>query len=104
MNITILGENFDPKARVLIGSVISGDVRVIGTTSISAVVPAAIQAGEYDVVVENPDGKRGTLKKGYTVEGGCGCTTVDGLPSHIPVEIFLLLGFFLLLLRERRQA
>ncbi len=101
VNITILGENFAPKATVLVGSIVASNIRVRGATSISAVVPAAIQAGEYDIIVENPDGKRGTLKKGYTVEGGCGCTTVDGIPSHIPIEAFLMLGFALFLLKKR---
>lgn len=102
--ITVIGENFEEGAKVIIGVVAANDVKVLGPTSITATVPAAIKSGEYDVIVENPDGKRGTLRSGFLIEGGCGCTTLNS-PGQVPLSggIWVLFVIFLFL-KKRRYA
>lgn len=101
--ITVIGQNFTEGAKVIIGVVSANDVRVLGNSSVSATIPAAIQPGTYDVIVENKDGKRGILPKGFTIEGGCGCTTLAGEPQQIPASLLLWIGFFLFLVQQKRR-
>ncbi len=100
--ITVIGSNFAAGAKVIIGVVAANNVNVLGPTSISATVPAAIKSGVYDVIVENPNGRQGLLRDGFEIEGGCGCTTLDG-SGRIPLSGSLWLLFLVFLFVKKRR-
>src|SRR6266545_4304844 len=57
----------DTHHRAWIGKTELTGVTWQATTTLDATVPAGIEPGAYDLIVENAIGNRGTLKAGYTV-------------------------------------
>lgn len=68
----VFGSNFEAGAKVTIGDQLGQSVRVMDENTISMSVPA-MAPGTYDVVVQNTDGERATLRRGLTL--------VDALPD-----------------------
>ncbi|MBP7999874.1 MAG: IPT/TIG domain-containing protein [Chloroflexi bacterium] len=70
-NITITGFNFMPGATVALQSGATthplGSVTYISSSQLTAIVPAGLPVGLYDVVVTNPDAQEGTLVGGFEV-------------------------------------
>ena len=65
VTIKIIGENFQDGATVTIGGRAASSVIFVSPTELTIEVPAGT-AGSVDVVVTNPDGKSGTLTRGFT--------------------------------------
>lgn len=80
--ITVSGANFLDGATVALED--GGDVHpltgvtVVDGDELTAIVPAGVPAGTYDVVVMNPDGKEGRLENGLTINQGI-------FIKHLPV-------------------
>jgi IPT/TIG domain len=71
--VVITGTGFLDKATVTFDGVDATSIEVDkNKTTIKAVTPAHEKAGPVDVEVINEDGKKGTLKGGYTYEDGAG--------------------------------
>lgn len=68
-DVLLDGAGFQPGLVVTIGGVAAKNVRLVDPsgTQASAVVPAGITPGRYDVVVQNPGQPSTTLAQGYTV-------------------------------------
>ena len=70
-NVTITGFNFMPGATVALQSGANtyplGSVVHVSASELTAVVPAGLPVGTYNVVVTNPDTKSGTLVGGFQV-------------------------------------
>ncbi|MBI4818179.1 MAG: IPT/TIG domain-containing protein [Deltaproteobacteria bacterium] len=106
-DIIITGRAFVAGLSVRVGQIPAIDVRVLGSTTINAVVPARISAGTFDVVVINPDGQTAIAAAAFEVIGesnevtpdeGCNCRT--GRPA--PAVVWLLGVFAALIWRSRR--
>jgi len=73
--ITITGEGFMlgfiDGTTVKIGGFAATGVAVLSATKLNAIVPL-MPAGEFDVVVTNPDGESAVLSKGFVTEPGTG--------------------------------
>ncbi len=73
VNVTIKGSNFQPGAAVKLTKAGQPDIVGTNTTIADSVMITTIfdltdkEAGGWDVVVINPDGKSGTLSKGFTI-------------------------------------
>jgi hypothetical protein len=65
--VMITGTGFDPRAKLFFGADLASNVTVSSETTINAETPAG-QPGEVDVIVQNPDGQKSTLTKGFTYE------------------------------------
>ncbi|MCS6911731.1 MAG: MYXO-CTERM sorting domain-containing protein [Myxococcales bacterium] len=102
-----------PRSTVLLdsaerGPVSLGGVLVEDERTIKIQIPEGLQAGFYDVVVQNPDGQSGRLSRGLTItpaatKAGCSCEVAGG--SRPPVGGWLLalslLALLLWLVRRR---
>lgn len=64
IEVTISGKYFQKDVKVFFGEAIA-PVKMIGGTSVVVVESPPHPAGIVDVVVENPDGKRGVLRGGF---------------------------------------
>jgi len=62
--ITVTGTGFQPGATLTLNDVTVPDTAVQSGTTITAVTPA-LAAGEYDVVVVNPDQRMASIVRGY---------------------------------------
>lgn len=69
VDVIVTGAAFADGASLKIGTISADDVRVPGSTTILAKVPANIATGVWDVIVQNPDGQSAILTGGYTVLG-----------------------------------
>ncbi len=67
VSVTIRGTNFPAGAQVLIGGAECGSVEVLTNNIITAVVPAEIAAGLYDVIIVSGTGANAVLSEAYTV-------------------------------------
>jgi MYXO-CTERM domain-containing protein len=110
--VVVIGTNFVSGLSLKIGTIPATDVRVPGSTTILATVPASIAAGTYDVIAQNPDGQVAILQRGYTVidtkdqappGSHCGCTTARS-ERQSGAALWLALFFGLALLARRRAA
>lgn len=112
--VIVTGTHFENGLTLKIGSIAAENIDVAGPTTINAVVPADINAGAYDVIVQNPDGQAAILPKGYTVldpnqtgnaADECGCTAA-GKQNGPAVPLVLAGLLFLRLIRRnaRRSA
>ena len=64
--VSIFGSGFQPRATVTFGGLPTGS-NVVTNERISTTVPT-LPAGTVDVVVQNPDGNRGTLAGAFSIE------------------------------------
>ena len=72
----IFGSGFQSGATVSFSDVEGAGVRVTDENALSVSVPA-LPAGVYDVIVKNPDGSKGILRRGLTIQAptdDAGCT------------------------------
>ena len=72
----IFGSGFQSGATVSFSDVEGAGVRVTDENALSVSVPA-LPAGVYDVFVKNPDGSKGILRRGLTIQAptdDAGCT------------------------------
>jgi hypothetical protein len=67
--ITVSGTNFLDSPFVRIGEWYLASVHFVSTSTLTATVPAGLDAGTYDVTVENPDGQSATLTDAFTLIG-----------------------------------
>jgi hypothetical protein len=80
--ITLTGLNFQSGATVTIGGTSASSVTIVSSTSITFTTPVK-SAGDYDVVVQNSNGLRGTLTSGITYNGTPNFTTNATLSSVV---------------------
>lgn len=66
--LRVAGVNFQPGLTVQLGGRRLDGVEVESSTQVRAAVPADLPAGVYDLAVTNPDGFRGALCEGFTVQ------------------------------------
>lgn len=106
--VIVTGTNFQNGLTLKIGSITAENIDVAGPTTINAVVPADINAGAYDVIVQNPDAQAAILPMGYTVldpnqtgnaADECGCTAAKN--GDYPSAALLLLALFFVRARTR---
>ena len=64
----VYGSGFETGATVSFDNWDGGMVSVVDANTIRVTVPA-VEAGSYDVIVQNPDGKKSTLRSGFTFRG-----------------------------------
>lgn len=67
--IEVFGSNFNKGLKLYIGGKEALRVRRVSSTHIQAMTPGNTFIGSADVIVENPDGKRGGLLNGFLYEG-----------------------------------
>jgi hypothetical protein len=65
--VTIQGTNFAGELEVFIGSAAATDVALLSVNLLTAVVPAGIPAGVYDVTVTTSGGDTGVMTAGFTI-------------------------------------
>ena len=80
--VTISGRNFFGDTRVFVGGQFATTVTIQSLTSLTATMPA-LPAGNYDVVVINPDGELASLPNGIVYDA---CTISVAAPATIPFE------------------
>ena len=80
--ITLTGQNFQSGATVTVGGTSVSSVTIVSSTSITFTTPVK-SAGDYDVVVQNSNGLRGTLTSGITYNGTPNFTTNATLSSVV---------------------
>lgn len=98
VNFVALGSGFEDGASVTIGGLDASNVVVQDDGTVSGKTPSALTAGTHDLVVRNVDGSSATLSGAFTVNGGCGCSTV----GEVPLAWLAPLGIGLVLARRRR--
>lgn len=64
--MTIVGENFQKNAKVMIGSTELNLYSYVSATQVRVMVPASSSAETVDVTIMNPDGQSATLTGGFT--------------------------------------
>jgi hypothetical protein len=96
-SIQIIGSNFRPLIHANYDDVSSSnicttfvarlgdhplnDVRYVGTTELTATVPAGLEPGTYDLIVIDPAGRQGLLENAFSVPGDeQDAGPLDGLP------------------------
>ena len=75
--ITLTGSNFKAGATVTVGGTTAPSVSIVSSSSITFTTPAKT-AGDYDVVVTNPNGLAATLTNGISYNGTPSITTAAG--------------------------
>ena len=75
--ITLSGTNFKSGITVTVGGTTAPSVSIVSTTSITFTTPAKT-AGDYDVVVTNPNGLSATLSNGISYNGVPAFSTAAG--------------------------
>jgi hypothetical protein len=100
-SITVVGDNFDESARVLINGRALPSTTVVGLQTITSFVPGdhVAEAGEYDLVVETDSGR--SLAYVFTFEGGGGGSDGGCSAAHGPGS-WLFACVALLALRRRK--
>ncbi len=68
--VTINGQGFQATTAAVFGQVPSTSTTYFSTNQVTAVSPASLPTGVYDVSVTNPDGTSTTLKGAFTVNSG----------------------------------
>jgi hypothetical protein len=63
--ISVIGKNFIAETKVLIGKEPAKKVVFIDATTLEVVLPGGDSGAMMDVAVENPDGKRDTVKRAF---------------------------------------
>ncbi|HYI11679.1 MAG TPA: IPT/TIG domain-containing protein [Thermoanaerobaculia bacterium] len=76
-SVTVIGSNFHPKARVMIGRVFARGVTFVNSATLLATIPPN-SGGLTDVIVINPDYSAGTLPNGFTYRGITSITPGSG--------------------------
>jgi hypothetical protein len=64
--VTIVGQNFQPGAKVFFGAVEAAAANVQNSLIVVATTPAGEEAGAVDVIVVNSDGQTGVLDAGFS--------------------------------------
>ncbi len=85
--VTIVGSNFSPDAKVLVGGVQAANVNVVSPTTITLTVPARA-AGTVSVAVKNADGQTATLARGFVYRAG-GDANGDGRINALDLSAIL---------------
>lgn len=67
--ITVSGTNFLDNSFVRIGEWYLPGVHFVSTSTLTGTIPAGLDPGTYDLVVENPDGQSATLSDAFTSIG-----------------------------------
>ena len=67
--ITVSGTNFVDSPLVRIGEWYLAGVFFVSSSTLTGTIPAGLDAGTYDVTVENPDGQSATLTDAFTLIG-----------------------------------
>ena len=103
-SVVLLGSNFQPTVQVVLGPSILKNLVVKSPSVIEGTVGSGISPGIYDVTAVNPDGKKVTLKDGFTLlafgasssEGGaanatgCSCSSSSaGLSLYAAFTVLL---------------
>ena len=70
LTVAVSGQGFVAGAKVYVGSVQSPSVTVPAGNVLTFVTPSVATAGIASIVVENPDGKSGTLANAFTLVAG----------------------------------
>jgi len=74
--VQVLGSGFQPGSWVLFGAQRAPSVNFLNANVLQVAVPA-MQAGSYDVVVQNPDAQQSVLRGGLRVAGPTASVGVD---------------------------
>jgi len=114
--VVIIGTGFAAGASARLGQIPMIGIEVAGATTIKAIIPPAISAGVYDVVVENPDGQIDFLEKGFAITSGtnvkqgtppaesnCGCQTQANERTDFAANLMGLVLASAILIRRRRN-
>jgi hypothetical protein len=82
VTITISGQKFVSLPRVLLGELQLSAVSFINDTTITAVIPAGLAVGSYDLTVINPGGQADTLANAYTVNAAAAPRPLSVTPNR----------------------
>jgi hypothetical protein len=77
--VTITGTSFRPVVIVMVGDTMLSKISYIDATTLSAVVPAGLPPGNYDLTVINGDCQSATLDSAYTVD-----PSIQGYLLYLP--------------------
>lgn len=78
-NVTVTGSMFAGGASLTIGGVAATNVNVSGSTSLTATTGPRSTPGRVDVVVQNPDGRSGSLVSGFEYLAAVQSPTVSSI-------------------------